>query len=736
MSQPNPAAGSGDDPSLSAVDTSQLFDEFQSVSRETWEQKIRKDLKLESDEQLAKKTVWRTREGFDVWPFYDAADLAGVALAAGEPGRFPFLRGPKSDDNHWEIREEVYDADPAVANRRALAALEAGVDSVCFVMTPEGGGLRGVDLGADPAMGFQKLLAGVWLDAAAIHFRAGSAAPLVLALLHGEVLRQKLDPAKIKGTIDFDPMQDLAREGRLDQNRAFKTAAALLDFTREYLPGIRPLAISDRAMHNAGAGIVETLALTLAAGNELLSGLLATDGELKGAAQADAQAICRGLAFDVSISSNYFMEIARLRAARLLWSRILLEYGLNADASANSAAMYIHGRTSEWNQTVYDPHVNLLRATTETMSAALGACDAFTVLPFDLARSPDATDEFGARMARNTQQVIKHEAYLDKVVDPAAGSYYLENLTDSIAREAWQFFQEIEAAGGYRKALANQGAVKAAQTSSPDSGPAQTGLIQARVKASAAKVRAAVASRKQTVLGTNQYPNGQERARETIQNESPAAASRRLPEASGAAGFPAAGDAVGTFREWISALPAQALQHGVGAVIADLFGRADLHVEALRPFRAADDFERLRLATEAHAAAGKATPKVYLAGYGDLAMRKARSMFAANFFACAGYEIIEGPGFENAAEAGEAALKSGAAVVVFCSSDAEYDQAVAATKSVRATGGSQGTPPLVVVAGNPAGHVEALQAAGVQRLIHARSNVLEELQAFHKELGI
>jgi methylmalonyl-CoA mutase len=173
------------------------------------------------------------------------------------------------------------------------------------------------------------------------------------------------------------------------------------------------------------------------------------------------------------------MEIARLRAARLLWSRIVLEYAAaasNATATSGAfeaAAMYVHGRTSRWNQTVYDPHVNLLRATTETMSAALGACDAFTVLPFDFARSPDATDDLGARLARNTQQVIKHEAYLDKVVDPAAGSYYLETLTDRIAKEGWALFQEIESAGGYLKAFANMG------PSPSDSGRA-IGLIQAR----------------------------------------------------------------------------------------------------------------------------------------------------------------------------------------------------------------------------------------------------------------
>ncbi|MCR9144104.1 MAG: acyl-CoA mutase large subunit family protein [bacterium] len=719
MSQSKNSAESGSEQS---VDTTHLFDEFQSVSRETWEQKIRKDLKLDSDAAgdaaLKKKTAWRTTEGFELKPFYDAADLEGLQLPETHPGSFPFLRGRSTANNNWEIREEIYDADPVVANRRALAALEAGVDAVCFVITCEAGQLRGVDLSGDASAAFQKLVAGVWLDAAAIHFRAGVAAPLVLALLHAEVKRQNLDPAKISGTIDYDPMSQLTGEGALDLKSAMATAAALIEFTRKHLPGIRPLAVSDRIVHNAGAGIVESLALALAAGNEMLANLsdAGTPGELT------ADQISRALTFDVSVSSNYFMEIARMRAARLLWSRIVHEYDpAVADGDFDQSGergMYIHGHTSRFNQTVYDPHVNLLRATTEAMSAALGACDAFTVLPFDLARSPDATDEFGARMARNTQQVIKHEAYLDKVVDPAAGSYYLENLTERIAREAWAFFQEIEAAGGYVKALA---------PANREGDPAD-GLIQTRIKASAEEARAAVASRKQTVLGTNQYPNGQELARDTIK----AGADRPAPAMNSGAGIapiPTGGGEAA--QQWMNELPALAGKHGYGAVIANLSGAPDTRVAALSAFRAADEFEALRLATEAHVAAGKAAPKVFLVAYGDLAMRKARSMFAANFFSCAGYQIIDQGGFDTAAAGAAAAAAAGADIVVFCSSDAEYDQAVAAAKNT-ASGGR----PIPVVAGNPADHIDALKAAGVRHLIHARSNVLAELQGFQKELGV
>lgn len=700
MSQSNTPADHVTEP----VDTSHLFDEFQPLSREAWEQKIRKDLKVTGDAEYEKKTFWRTSEGFTLQPFYDAGDLAAVHSGDSEPGQFPYVRGRRGDTNAWEIREEIYDVEPSAANRRALTALEAGVDAVCFVLTAERGQLRGVHLSGDVETSFQKLLDGIWLDAAPIHFRAGVAAPLVLALLRQEIQRQKLDPAKITGTLDYDPLSDLAREGEVDSASSLAIAAGLVRFTQKNLPGVRPLAISDRVFHNAGAGIVEELALVLAAGNEMLATL--TDAS----AGLELDAICQSLSFDFSISSNYFMEIARLRSARLLWSRIVQEYvGTNDRTVAGDPAkraMFIHGRTSQWNQTVYDPYVNMLRATTETMSAALGACDAFTVLPFDLPLRPDGSDDFGARMARNTQQVIKHEAYLDKVIDPAAGSYYLENLTDQIARDAWALFQEIEAAGGYLKSL-------------------ESGLIQSRVVASADRARAAVASRRQTVLGTNQYPNGQEQARDKIATAVP----RPLPTGSGAVKLPAIST---ESDDWLTGLPALATTHGVGPVIADLRGTPDRKITPLRIFRVADEFESLRLSTEKFAAGGGQIPRVFLVTYGDLAMRKARGMFAANFFACAGYEIINNPGFETALEGAQAAIASGAEIAVFCSSDAEYgEQAAAAAAQLQVA-----KKVRIVIAGNPVDHLENLSAAGVQHFIHAKSNALDELQEFQKELGL
>ena len=197
----------------------------------------------------------------------------------------------------------------------------------------------------------------------------------------------------------------------------------------------------------------------------------------------------------MGVSSNYFMELAKFRAARMLWAQIVEQY---KPASADSAKMHVHAATSQFNQTIYDAHVNLLRSQTEAMSAALAGVDSITVVPFD---TPYKTpDTFSERIARNQQFLLKEESHLDKVVDPAGGSYYVETLTVSIANEAWKLFLEVEEKGGFFAEVDN-------------------GDVQKAVNASCEKRHTDVARRKEILLGTNQYPNINEMAADKIENK-------------------------------------------------------------------------------------------------------------------------------------------------------------------------------------------------------------------------
>jgi len=319
----------------------------------------------------------------------------------------------------------------------------------------------------------------------------------------------------------------------------------------------------------------------------------------------------------------------------------------------------IHCVTSKWNKTIYDPYVNLLRTQTEAMSAILGGTNSLTVEPFDIVfRNPD---EFSARIARNQQLILKEEAYFDKVADPAAGSYYIENLTSLLAENAWKLFLEIEDKGGFLSCL-------------------KSGFIQRILSESGTKKQSDIATRKTFLLGTNQYPNTNEKLSDTV-------------------------DLNKAFKEDRVA--------------------TDLLVDPIDIFRGSQQYDKLRIAVDK---AGK-RPAVFLLPIGNHAMSKARSQFSANFFGCAGYQIIENQGFNTIAEAVNQALESKADIVVICSSDEEY------TLFAPDIFMQLKEKAIIVVAGNPTS-INELKSKGLENFIHVKSNVIDTLAEFNKKLGI
>ena len=415
------------------------------------------------------------------------------------------------------------------------------------------------------------------------------------------------------------------------------------------MPNYRVLAVNAFLFNNAGAYISQELGYALAWGNELMAKLTE--------AGFTADEVAKKIKFNFGISSNYFMEIAKLRAARWLWAEIVAAY---KPACECACKMVAHAQTSEWNMTVYDAHVNLLRSQTEAMSAALAGVDSITVRPFD--KIYQTPDDFSERIARNQQLLLKEECHLDKVVDPSAGSYYVEVLTNSLADVAWKLFLEVEEKGGFSVAV-------------------NAGEIQNAVNASNVARKKAVATRREILLGSNQYPNFTEVAADKIQEKG-----------SCCCGGGHCGEAT---------------------------------IPALDFSRGASEFEALRMTTEK---SGK-TPKVFMLTIGNLAMRLARSQFSANFFACAGYKIIDNLGFDTVEAGVEAAVKAGAEIVVLCSSDDEYAEfAPAAYKAL--AGRAE-----FVVAGAPA-CADDLKAQGIDQFVNVKSNVLETLKAFNAKLGI
>lgn len=467
----------------------------------------------------------------------------------------------------------------------------------------------------------------------------------------------------MQGSVNFDPISKMLGKGK-DRSGLIANAKKLVEVLAEY-PKFRCITVNCVDLNNSGAYIYQELGYALSWGNEYLNQMVE--------AGVPAALAAKKIKFNFGISSNYFMEIAKFRAARMLWANIVKEYNpqcprtdcsnTGADGTCYCACkMVAHAETSKYNLTLFDAHVNLLRTQTEAMSAALAGVNSITVTPFDSIY--ETPNEFSERLARNQQLLLKEESHFNRIVDPAAGSYYIENLTASIAQQAWNLFLTTEDEGGFLAAV-------------------KANKVQETVNASNKARHEAVSKRKEILLGTNQYPNFTEMAGEKTPEECKCNCG---------------------------------CSHGTEEAAPYM---------ALDKSRAASEFEALRLQTE-HS--GK-RPKAFMLTIGNLAMRQARAQFSCNFLACAGYEVIDNLGFATVEEGVEAAMKANADIVVMCSSDDEYaEYAIPAFKALDGRA-------MYIVAGAPA-CMDDLKAAGIENFIHVRCNVLETLKEYNEKLGI
>lgn len=627
-----------------------LFSDFSPVSTQEWMDKITVDLK---GADFEKKLVWRTNEGFKVKPFYRQEDLEGLKTTEGLPGQYPYLRGIKKDDNTWFIRQDITVNDAAEANAKALDILNKGVDSLGFHIKAKELSAEYLDI----------LLKGICCECIELNFSTCQRHTLQLAQLLVAYFQKKgYAPEKLKGSLNFDPISKMMQKGK-DVSAVIATGKELVETLAAY-PHFRCIAVNSVQLNNAGAYIYQELGYALAWGNEYLN-LLVEAG-------VPAALAAKKIKFNFGISSNYFMEIAKFRAARMLWADIVKQYApkcprtdcknTGADGTCYCACkMVAHAETSNFNLTLFDAHVNLLRTQTEAMSAAIAGVNSITVSPFD--KAYQTPDDFSERIARNQQLLLKEESHLNRIVDPAAGSYYIENLTVAIAKQAWDLFLSVEEAGGMLQAV-------------------KAGSIQEAVNQSNKARHEAVSKRKEILLGTNQYPNFNELAgdKRPLDGCKKCGCSGEAHEEEGG-------------------------------------------LTKLETARAASEFEALRLETEN---SGK-RPKAFMLTIGNLAMRQARAQFSCNFLACAGYQVIDNLGFASVEEGIEAAMKAQADIVVICSSDDEYaEYAIPAFKALNGRA-------MFIVAGAPA-CMEELKAAGIENFIHVRCNVLETLREYNSKL--
>ncbi len=418
---------------------SSLFKEFDKVSAKQWKQKIQVDLKgADYNDTL----ITHTPEGIDIKPFYSSEDIETVTLSSS------------SQASQWKICETIYAKNASVTNERARAAMERGTEALRFVLPSEDISLK-------------TLLQDIDLDDVPVHLESH---------FLSEIFLKKLIPFQNSGlTIGLDILGNLAKSG--NWYHGLEKDHDIIQKALEDIGHKSSIFSVDVGLYqNAGANMVQQLAYGMAHVNEYLN-------------HFGAEAV-GDVEFKVSLGGNYFFEIAKLQAIRKLWFTLVSAY------TDDPPRCRIHTTPSKRNKTLYEYNMNMLRTTTECMSAVLGGTDTISNLPYDTLYHKH--DEFGDRIARNQLLILKHESYFDKVNNPAEGAYYLESITEQLVEKALLLFKEIEAGGGLLRQL-------------------KEGTIQRKIQESAAKEQETFDSQADVLVGTNKYPNEQDRMRDELE---------------------------------------------------------------------------------------------------------------------------------------------------------------------------------------------------------------------------
>lgn len=706
-----------------------LFAEFTAPSYEEWRAEAERSLK---GVDFERKLIRKTYEGLAIKPLYVQSDVANLPHLDSLPGAAPFLRGATAAGNlaqPWLIAQELPYPTAEQFNQAVRADLERGQTALVLLTDlatrlgidpdqaqPDMVGAGGVSLATVDDLA--QALVGIDLSRYPLMLESGAAALPLAAMLAAVLQRTGTAPQAVRGMIASDPLGQLATAGTLPTTlpQLYSELAALTSWAIHNAPQLGTLAVDASIYHNSGGHAVHELAFAVATGTDYLRALQQHD--------LTVDQIAPRMHFSFAVGANFFLEIAKLRAARLLWARIVAAFG----GQAASQQMHLHARTALWNMTRTDPYVNMLRATTEAFAAALGGCSSLTVLPFDAVLG--LPDEFSRRIARNTQLIIQHECNMNGLIDPAGGSWYLETLTNELARAAWGLFQEVERQGGMQAALL-------------------AGMPQQQVAATAAERAKNLAGRKDILVGTNMYANVKE---QPIEQHLPDHLSLHRERARQLASLRTHDDnpadhttTLAHLGQMLHASHAELFASTVaaaatGATLGELTRTLRLEqadsapeITALRLHRAAEPFEELRHAADAFAQRTGQRPLVFLATMGAVAQHKPRADFARGFFEVGGFAVQDGGVLETPDAAVQAALASNAPIVVICSTDDTYPDLVPPiTQQLKAARPET----VVVLAGYPQDQIEAHKAAGVDVFIHVRANLFETLNQLQEQIGV
>ncbi|KAB2639272.1 MAG: methylmalonyl-CoA mutase [Verrucomicrobia bacterium] len=679
-----------------------LLAEFPEHTYKQWHRAAEALLKGAAFEKIL---VSKTYEDITIQPIYRSEDIANLEHRHHLPGSGSQVRASQRGGflkTGWEISQTLITRCPAKFNQLALEGLRGGQTELNIPIAKrrhQPASVSSSGLALKNLSSLQTAFADIDLSIISTFWRAGSDTIPVAALVFAAAQQHNLDLNTMRGCFANDPLGDLARYGSLDAGLDLRLdhLAALTGFASAKAPHIQTIAVHGDVYHNGGASATQELGYAIATVVSYIDAL-----QTRGIAPATAFQHVR---LCLAVGSDYFMEIAKLRAARWLVSKVASAYGVT------HPTIHIHASTSRWNKTTYDAHTNMLRVTAEAFAAVVAGVNSLHIGPYD--ELVGGGDEFSRRIARNIHIILREECGLDRVIDPAGGSNYIEWLTDQVAAKSWTIFQEVEAQGGMLAGL-------------------ESGSIQAAVAAVCNAKLQNIRRRKDKLVGCNMYPDlkGQKLTPPTLTApHAPAAPARGCgfqPQASSSSA-PLVAEAI-----------AAALD---GATTADLAAGCGIQppsgpaltITPIPQRRAAEEYEALRDASAAFALTTGSPPSILQLNLGPSGRYRLRADWTASFFEAGGFAVDGSRDFATVADAAQAAAASTSCIAVITSDDVTYLDAVVplatAIKAARAD-------LMLLVAGAPGDHEADWRASGVDHFVNVRSNNYELNRQLLSKAGV
>lgn len=697
-----------------------IQDDFPEISFDDWKKTVERELEGIPFEQRLKT---KTYEGIYLQFIYTKKDIENLPHISNKPGFKDFIRGTKADgylENSWLIAQEIPYPVPEKFNEALKYDLERGQNAINIILDKSTQALNnnftinklGVNgLVIQNLKDIEKAFYKIDLTKYPIFVKTGYSSLPFLSIFYTYLKSKGYDISKLKGAIESDPVDFAITEGFLPANSEtiFDEIYISTKWSLKNMQGLKTIGVNTLEYHNAGANIVQEIAFALSTAVEYIRQMMKRGLSIN--------EIARNIRFTFGISSLYFLEISKLRAVKILWAKIIESFG----GDEESQKIFIHARTSFNNQTKYDPYVNMLRTTTEAFSAVVGGVDSMHTNCFD--ESIDLPEEFARRIARNTQIILNEESHLNQLIDPAGGSYFVENLTDEFAKKSWKLFQEIEERGGIFSAL-------------------ESGFIQEEIEKIADEKKTNFAKRRTIQVGINAYANVKEEKLQYKKSDSYKILIKRYEDYEKKKNEKLISEMKNNIElsdsdEIIFEKVSQVVK--AGATIFDIAAglrneqKSDFKINRVVVHRTAEIFEELRDASLEFKNKNGFLPKVFLLPMGALKQNKARADFSKSFFELGGFDVISLQRYHTVESAIDSATKSDSKIVVICSTDESYPEIVPQiTYGIK----EERKDMLIVLAGYPKEYVDKFKKYGIDEFIYLGCDAHIILKSLMTKTGV